>query len=773
MRLTEATVDRYGPLAGWQPSVSDGLTVLSGPNEAGKTLYLEALLRLMDPAVEDVLSPPPRVDEAPVGRVRLTYRDREVALTSEQPLSQETPIQPADLPTIFVVRDNDLALPDGPDYYTDLIEHLGESHTSAIEAITDALKVRGRLTDTRLDLSNQYDDAAETRAAAAELIDEIEAFLDEIDREGWDRLQTDRLAVARDLREVNRRLERQAAAEAVAEHERLTDTLATYREAAAALDAAPAVTRGEYEELRELSHEIERVESTVAEERERIATLEADLAELRADRETATNEHQRLERRSAAISEAADRLARYREVGTDEASLDRRRLLGQWTAGGGAVGAGLAAVAGAVSGAIPAWVLAGGLGVFGVVGAIVAMQATHAVADLEQQRQAALTAAQDAGLAVETIDEIGPAIETFRGELEQRSDRVVQLETEVEHVETNLREAEANRVEAEDRLATLEAERDERLRSVGVDDLTAFRQAVETREEHRQTRDMAAQRLVDALGAPDTEHWEETAAAWADEVDALVADVDLATVSADTFDPDQHEQLQERKRALTDRKQALVSNLETYDGRVETIRTRASRLQSTPFIDGEIALEGQSPAALVTLRDGLSELVTTIDGDADLSRKAIRIFEQLAAAEERRIASLFAPDGMASRAFAHITDDRYSQVAYDPESDQLVVHRADGRQLAPHNLSEGTRDQLYLASRLSLADQLLEGEPGFLLLDDPLVGADPARLRRGFETFQRLVDHGWQVLYLTAKAEVRTEMVDAFDLHHVQMDGAV
>ena len=83
--------------------------------------------------------------------------------------------------------------------------------------------------------------------------------------------------------------------------------------------------------------------------------------------------------------------------------------------------------------------------------------------------------------------------------------------------------------------------------------------------------------------------------------------------------------------------------------------------------------------------------------------------------------------------------------------------------LSVHQLSRGARDQLYFAARLSLAQQVLGGDAGFLLLDDPFLAADAGRLRNGFETLRRLTAEGWQVLYFTAKPEVYDEMAPAFD----------
>jgi uncharacterized protein YhaN len=97
------------------------------------------------------------------------------------------------------------------------------------------------------------------------------------------------------------------------------------------------------------------------------------------------------------------------------------------------------------------------------------------------------------------------------------------------------------------------------------------------------------------------------------------------------------------------------------------------------------------------------------------------------------------------------------------------VERQDGREFRPEVLSQGTKDQLYFATRVSLAQQLLGSTPGFLLLDDPFLAADPDRLNQGFRTLRELADDGWQILYLTAKQEVSEAMVEQYDLNHTKI----
>lgn len=111
MYLDTATIDRYGLLRHCDPLFNPGITIVAGPNESGKTLYLEGLLQLLDTDVHETLDQPPRLPSDPVGRVVIVDENQRYELDDESQLSDISPITPQQLATLFVIRDSDFALP--------------------------------------------------------------------------------------------------------------------------------------------------------------------------------------------------------------------------------------------------------------------------------------------------------------------------------------------------------------------------------------------------------------------------------------------------------------------------------------------------------------------------------------------------------------------------------------------------------------------------------------------------------------------------------------
>ncbi len=772
MRLLEAAVDRYGPLTACRPPCDEGLTVLSGPNEAGKTLYLEAVLRLLDPGVATVLDPPPRIEDPPTGRVVVETNGEQYDCTGSTALSEFSAIEPRHLGSVFVVRDNDLALPGSQDYYTSLVETLGEVHTAEIEAITSELKDLGRLTDKRLNVSSNeaHDNAGTVRDEAQELAGEIRDYVETVESDSLDDLDARRLRLKRSLRSTREELETQETAKTVTEYERLSESLDAFRTTTERLADLEGFDRATLHRLRERRNDLERdrdgladVETRIEETNAEIETLESELDDLKSRKTT-------LDRGQADVDAARDALESYRDRRDQAGGSERQRTLATYATVAALLAAGGAGTAGALSGSLPAIGLGALLFLVAVGSGLAATQANRRLAAIDTARDAAVQAAREAGLDVDAVGEVTPAIESFESDLAELDARITRTAERYSNAEADLAELRQRRSELAEAIDSIERTIEEAVDEVGVDSIDAYASAVERLEDLETDRELAERSLVDRFGKPDAESPEAKASAWEAALADLVSDVAVAAVDPETYDESELADLAHEADRLTEELEALQADLEAHDDTLDEFDERARRLDSQPFINRRLALASRTTGGLESLADDLERLVDRIEADAELSRKALAIFERIEAREEQKLSALFAPDGPASRTFERLTGDRYGEVAYDADSHDLVVTRLDGRTLGPAQLSQATTDQLYFASRVSLASQLLGNEPGFLLLDDPFLAADPDRLRLGFETLMDLAEEGWQIRYCTAKGEVAETMVAEFDLPHERID---
>jgi uncharacterized protein YhaN len=108
--------------------------------------------------------------------------------------------------------------------------------------------------------------------------------------------------------------------------------------------------------------------------------------------------------------------------------------------------------------------------------------------------------------------------------------------------------------------------------------------------------------------------------------------------------------------------------------------------------------------------------------------------------------------GRASDLFARLTLGSYAKLTTDyNEKDEpvLIGMRADGRQVGVKGMSDGTRDQLYLALRLaSLERYLVANEPMPFIVDDILIQFDDRRAEAALQVLTQL-SMKTQVIFFT------------------------
>lgn len=148
----------------------------------------------------------------------------------------------------------------------------------------------------------------------------------------------------------------------------------------------------------------------------------------------------------------------------------------------------------------------------------------------------------------------------------------------------------------------------------------------------------------------------------------------------------------------------------------------------------------------------LEETLAELDRQRDHLRQRAMVDEQvrlfLEAARKQAIAEIYSrlPEAVATRV-QRMTQGAHSHVSGDGLDLALWSSRKGGP-LHERELSRGTRDQFYLALRLTLLDLLFSDARPPLLLDDPLVHCDPDRRR---EILALLADYAQtgQVLLFT------------------------
>ncbi len=195
--------------------------------------------------------------------------------------------------------------------------------------------------------------------------------------------------------------------------------------------------------------------------------------------------------------------------------------------------------------------------------------------------------------------------------------------------------------------------------------------------------------------------------------------------------------LEEDERKANERKGATGRELEQLDG-----SSAAAEIQSTI---------SQRRAALANAVDRFVPLLFA----RQILQQTLQRFEKESQPEMLNDVS---------RLFSAMTGGRYQRVERPRDASRpLIVYRADNSDdLEPHQLSTGTREQLYLAIRLAyVLHYCTKAEPLPIVLDDVFANFDPGRTRNTLAALGQITDRV-QVLLFTCHPHVAALAEEVF-----------
>ena len=226
------------------------------------------------------------------------------------------------------------------------------------------------------------------------------------------------------------------------------------------------------------------------------------------------------------------------------------------------------------------------------------------------------------------------------------------------------------------------------------------------------------------------------------------------------------EQLEKEKKELARQMfiaQTALDDLKAFEASGEEVLKQEDEVKALERKVSELKVEQQAlKRVLEEERFGqedvaeLEERIEFLERNAERLRMKLRAYEiigqVLAEARQNVLTGISGEvDERIGVYFSQITEKKYGQVRLSREDFSLQVFSPEkGDWINPdtEELSAGARDQLYLAARLALVDVVTGGNPLPLILDDPLVHFDPFR-RENTRNLLREVSKKHQVILLS------------------------
>jgi len=181
MIIKEFFIKRYGPLQDKGYTLSNNFNLILGKNEDGKTLTIDALVKLLLGRNIKDFERIDRVEENPEGYVIIEGEDgEEIKLPEKGNLTKLAQLTPSECRNVFVIRNSDLSIFRESEFYTDVTDRLTGLRTTEISRIKEMLREMGKMTPSGT-FRDTKDEKLKTRIESAEnLISDIESLAEKI-----------------------------------------------------------------------------------------------------------------------------------------------------------------------------------------------------------------------------------------------------------------------------------------------------------------------------------------------------------------------------------------------------------------------------------------------------------------------------------------------------------------------------------------------------------------------------------------------------------------
>jgi len=775
MRINEFSIRRYGPLPDTGRVTLGDFSLLFGKNEYGKTLTIDALVKLLLQHGRSLFEQIKRVDEEPEGYVVVDDpTGKEMKLPEKGDLTYLTGLTPEECRNIFIIRNSDLSIAIETEFYRNVTDRLTGLRTEKILSIKNQLQEIGKLTrpDSAGSLRDRSGEKLKTRAKQADnLIRRIDELQEEVAEEGLDNLEEMLFKVKEQTSETSHKIETFEEARKRKEYEEGSKAYQTFISAQQELEKLSVYTNEDVDiwancerDIGEWTKESNKLQKEVNLKRIGCEQKVRELDEKKLVFESLSN-------RKTVIDDQIRPQVKNYEIKSGELKPKE-------------VKQGFFSVAAIISTLLL---------VISIVGVIanpssllyvlltVSLIATLAFATLRflvTREKAWLSgmferirlAASRFELHAETVEEILSDIQKFDEEYSRKQKELEQSRTSVSLLESEIKRiTDIDIVGLASKIAQARNKIDVIAQKTGLQKLQEYHGKLKLKMNCQQSAEMQLEILRSHFG-----HMEggldENLPYWHGQIEALKGFENKAMDI--TYDEKSVSQLKGELVGFQGKEQELTGKIVTFCDELREVQREANEVLQLE----DDYLRCDSSVDMIAIRDKLLKFLAEVEENKDNALIVISIFEGLEKEEEEKISSLFGKDSPVSQYFSEITGGIYKDIEFIIDDvKKIQVRLKDGGMLDAIKLSGGAYDQLYLSIRLALGQKLLKGVTGFFIMDDPFIKADKERLQRQIDVLRRVVSElGWQIVYFTAKDEVVNVLksdIQKGKVHYIELQG--
>jgi uncharacterized protein YhaN len=774
MKIKEFLITRYGPISHKNKISLTNFNLIWGKNEEGKTLTIDALVKLLLGRNIRDFEHINRVDENPEGYVIIEKdKGEEIKLPEKGNLTKFLDLTPSECCNIFIVRNSNLSIArdvaqEGK-FYTNVTDRLTGLRTREISKIKDTLREIGRITPTGIFSDTIKDEKLKTRIEnAKDLIGKIESLAKKIKDEGFDELEGESAKQRKKLDGIEQEIKNLEDARKRGKYEKGKEALKKligsqekYKQLEIYNESDEQLWRDCEKDLRTFDEEKKKIfvelkknEGELKEITEKLGNAERDF-KVFDDRKKKIDDEVKPELKNYEMSVGKVKSEEIKNRFYTVATITSAVLLS------------ISILGAIMNTSLIFYMLIVLFLILTTIFAIPRFLFTQKEAHLAAVFARIRFITSKLELGAESPQKIYLNIQQFDEEHQKRYGELQEIKRRKENLDDKIEELQ-NRT-----IPGIEKKIEDAKRK--IDELKIKEESLEKYTEKLILKKEFG-KLIDEKKGILRSHFEEKGKNleenilhWSQEIDNLEEYKDRAS---------DVKYSEAAVMELKKERQKFESELEEISNRVRSLQKEMSDVEREM---NKIILQSEGEYFycktswdLKAINNKLQRFVSENESNKVNVLEVMEIFEEIEVEEKEKISELFGEDSSISKYFTEITDGFYERVAFEQETGKIEVKRRDGKILEAEKLSGGAYDQLYFSIRLALGEKLLKDKKGFFVMDDPFIKADPNRLRRQIEMLKKISESGWQVMYFSAKGEIKNaleEDIEKGTINSVEIQG--
>ncbi|MBE0478054.1 AAA family ATPase [Candidatus Aerophobetes bacterium] len=774
MKIKEFSIMRYGPLRNTGKVSLRNFNLLFGKNEDGKTLTIDALVKLLVGRNIRDFEEIDRVEEKPEGYVILENdKGEEIKLPEKGDIAKVAELTPSECCNIFIVRNSKLSIArdavQESEFYTNVTDRLTGLRTEEILRIKKTLAEFSKITPTGI-FRDIKDEKLKTRIENANrLIEEIERLNREIEEQGYDKLEEESVTKIEKMERMEHQIDTLEDARRREVYEKGKDALDKIKEALEKLKGLEIYREADEQLWRDCERDINACEEENKKYLKALEENEEEFKKTGQKLEEIEREFQVLDKRKEKLdNEIRPDLKDYENKREDLAKQEGKSKF--FTSLGiiSAILFGVSLPGVIFRPSLLSYIFALLFFILMLISGIFKFQFVKNKAHLAGIFERNKLALAKFGLDAQTIEGIFSNVQRFEEDYRKKYDELQELKNRKEHLDEKINKVRDETIpEMDKKIKKLTRKIDEIKEKSKEKSLQVYSEKLYCKQELEVLKKEQESVLSSHFGKR-SESLEENILHWEKEI--TNQEQYKNKVRDAKYSESAVSKLKEEKKKAEDELKKINDRMVIFQKEMDEVQRKANEI---------IRLEGDflyctTLVELEMIKHKLQGFIEENESTKDDALEVMKIFEEIEAEEKEKVSLLFGSESAVSNYFHEITDGLYEEVSFNQETGKIEVKRKDGKVLDAGKLSGGAFDQLYFSIRLALGKKLLKDGKGFFIMDDPFVKADSDRLRRQIEVLRKISHLGWQVVYFSAKGEVKDVLkqdIEKQTINYVEVEG--